>query len=168
MSGRGTLLVLALGGLFAGAALLIPPPVVRVEADAALLDTRWAERELVEGRSLTEAERSRMREQFRDEELLLRYARDRGLDRTSYAERRLVRKMRFLLSGSTPTIPDAELRALYDAHPERFVPAGATEPLAFERVRDQLQATLGGAAMRARLEARTREVVERYEIVIVE
>ena len=146
----------------------MPLPPTVIEVDAALFEIRLAEREQIEGRASTEAERARMREQFADEELLLQHARARGLDRTSYVDRRLVRKMRFLLSGNPAGVSDAELRALYDADPSRFVPAGATEPLPFERVREQMRAMVANAGSRTRLEARVRELVALYRIVIAE
>lgn len=166
MSGRGILLVSALGAMLALGAAFLPVPPARIVADTGLFDAQVARRERMEGRPLTAGEFRRMQARFIDEELLLAYARTEGLDRSSYVERRLARKIRFLLSGEAPEVSEAELRAIYDAHPERFVPAGAMDPLPFDRVRDSLRDSLLSASTRARIDERVQDLLARYDLVI--
>lgn len=167
MSLRGVAIVL---GLAAGLAFLIeelvPLAVVPLQADVGVFETRVTARETRQGRALSEEEHEKMRERFRDETLLLQYAREARLDRNAYVDRRLVKKMRFLLIGRAPVPSDGELKAIYDANPQRFIPPGADVPLAFERVKAQLRAMLAGPAARAVIEERVRLLVNRYQIVI--
>ena len=167
MTLRGTLMV-GLGGvvLAALASWCVPLPAARITPDWGLLDGRVAAREQMLGRRLAKAELERVRRRFLDEELLLAYARHSGLDGGSYVERRLVKKMRFLLAGAVPAPSDGELRAFYDANPQRFVPPGRDTPLPFERVRSQLKALITGPRAQALIDARVRALAERYQIVI--
>ena len=134
--------------------------------DEAQVRTRVAARELLEGRPLDEAEQATLRREIEDEELLLADARATGVDRSRVVSRRLLKKMRFLLRAELPVPTDAELRALYDRDPQRFVPPGRSEPLAFDRVRDQLRTTVAGPMARAALEARVRKLVSQYHVVL--
>ena len=167
MTIRGLLLTGLLGLAIAGGAhLMMPSPNPRVALDVGAFGSRRAARELLQGRPLTPDERESLRRRLVDEELLLVYAREEGLQGGAYVERRLIRKMRFLLMGDVQAPSDGELRAIYDANPQRFEPAGADRPLPFERVKDQMRALVVGPMARAIVDARVDALVRRYTIVI--
>ncbi|MEA3274199.1 MAG: peptidyl-prolyl cis-trans isomerase [Pseudomonadota bacterium] len=76
-------------------------------------------------RTLTPAERRQLIEDYVDEEVLLREAYQRGLEKNVRIRRQLVTKMRFLLSEELADPTEAELHAWFDANPRRFEqPAG--------------------------------------------
>jgi hypothetical protein len=73
------------------------------------------------GRALTEAERQSVAEQWVDQEVLVREAHRRGLDRDDPVIRhRLVEKMRLLLREKPREPSPAGLLAYYKDHPERY------------------------------------------------
>lgn len=73
------------------------------------------------GRALTEDERDRLAEDWVDQEILVREAYRRGLDRDDPVVRhRLVEKMRALLREKPREPTPAELLAYYKDHPERY------------------------------------------------
>lgn len=73
------------------------------------------------GRTLTESERQRLAEDWVDQEVLVREAYRRGLDRDDPVIRhRLVEKMRVLLREKPREPSPAELLAYYKEHPERY------------------------------------------------
>ena len=167
MTIRGLFVIGLLGLAIAGGVqLLIPSPSPRAVLDLGALESRSAAREALQGRPLTPDERERLRQRLIDEELLLVYAHEEGLQGGAYVERRLIRKMRFLLMDDVQAPSDGELRAIYDANPQRLVPAGADSPLPFERVKDQMRALIVGPMARAVVDARVNALVRRYTIVI--
>ncbi len=71
-------------------------------------------------RALTKEERAEIVNNYIEQEILLREAYARGLDRTSRFRTQLIRKMRLLLSTDVSDPGADELRAFYDAEIDRF------------------------------------------------
>lgn len=167
MTWRGVLVVVLMGGSLAFAfdrSVSVPEPAL--QGDSALFDARVAAQEAIDGAPLDDASWRALRDRFADDERLLAYARAEGLDRSGSVQRRMARKIRFLLQGNVPSPSDAELRALYDANLPRFRVPGRDEPLPFERVKEQLRSMAVGPARRAIVAERVRELVSRYVIVL--
>lgn len=107
------------------------------EAPIARLRSDWLERT---GVAPTEIEEQRLKEQWLEEEVLVRRALELGLDRDdTVIRRRLVQRMRFLIEDTTP-VPEPDelqLRAWVDAHPERYREASRTsfDQLFFSRAK---------------------------------
>ena len=73
------------------------------------------------GRALTQEERATLREEWIDQEILVREAYRLGLDKNDGVVRhRLLEKMRVLLAMKPKAPSRDELRAYYDAHRERY------------------------------------------------
>ena len=167
MTWRGVLVVLLMGSSLAFVLdRVLAVPAAPLVADRALFDAFVAQREAMDGAPLDASAMAAVRSRFADEERLLAYARAEGLERTGYVQRRMARKIRFLLQGNVPSPSDAELRALYDANLQRFRAPGRDEPLPFDRVKEQLRSMVVGPASRAIVAERIRELVARYEIVL--
>lgn len=133
---------LALFGLqAAGSDVEAGAPLLRVEPEA--IEVLVDERELVLGRPLSAEERSELVESFVDEEVLLREALARGLERADGKVREhLVNKMRFLLEEESPAPTPEQLVAFYEEHPELYT----TSPtVSFEHVYGATTETDAGA-----------------------
>jgi parvulin-like peptidyl-prolyl isomerase len=72
------------------------------------------------GRPLTDEEREALIETAIDDEVLLREAYRRGLDRDAVVQRHLVQKMRLILAEDVPEPTEAELKAYLAANRERY------------------------------------------------
>lgn len=79
-----------------------------------------SEREALLLRPLTAEERRGVIEDFIEEEILVREARDRGLDSSSRIRTLLIQNMRLFLASDLPVASEEELRRHYQANPERF------------------------------------------------
>ena len=79
------------------------------------------QREFLELRELTPAERKNTIDAFIEDEIMYREAYERGLDKGDTRMRRnLILKMRGLLAGDIRTPSEEELREFFDANTERF------------------------------------------------
>lgn len=79
------------------------------------------EHRLLEGRVPTSAQLEKLVQRYVDEEVLVRSAYARGLDRgDGRVRRQLINKMNFVVEQEPAEPTDADLRAIYEAHPERY------------------------------------------------
>jgi hypothetical protein len=106
--------------LFVAYALLAPAGEDRIVIDRAAIDRAVAEQETVLARPLSEEERQAAIRSLIDQEVLLREAYRRGLDRDAVVQRHLVQKMRLILAEDQAEPSEAELRAFLEANPERY------------------------------------------------
>ena len=106
--------------LFAAYALLAPAGDNRIVVDRAAVDRLVAERETLLLRPLSEEERQAATETVIDQEVLLREAYRRGLDRDAVVRRHLVQKMRFILGEEQAAPSEAELRSFLESNRERY------------------------------------------------
>ena len=157
-------LILVAGTLAAAAHFLLPRPRELLVIDNEALEFRLGARVRATGVPPSEPERREIEERLIQEELLLREAARRGLDRPAYVCRRLARKMRFLLSGDVPAPRTAELRRIYDGNPARY--GGPAVP--FKEAEASLRNEWQFVRMRALIERRIRELRRRYRVVLVE
>jgi hypothetical protein len=112
---------LAFGGLlFAAHALLAPSQRDTIVVDRATIERVVKEREGLLGRPLSEEERRAATRTLIDDEVLLREAYRRGLDRDAVVRQHLVQKMRFILGEDQAEPSEAELRAFLQSHRERY------------------------------------------------
>jgi len=97
-------------------------------------------------RKLTGAERRRIVEEHIDQEVLVREAYARGLDRGARIRGQLINKVKFLLAEKLPEPTDAELRAFFKENAERFaLPASVTLDHVYYRDRDGVPDALRAA-----------------------
>ena len=90
-------------------------------------------------RELTAGERAEVIEGFIEDEVLVREAYKRGLDRTSRIRSQLVMAMRFMLSEDVPEPTESQLRTFYDENRSRFaIPPGLTIEQVFFSDRDRV------------------------------
>lgn len=105
--------------------------LTKADAPMARLRSDWRERT---GSAPTEAEEQRLKEQWLEEEALVRRALELGLDQNdTVIRRRLAQRMRFLIEDTAP-VPEPDelqLRAWVAAHPERY---GAPPRTSFEQI----------------------------------
>jgi PPIC-type PPIASE domain len=110
---------LALAALLFGAYHLLTPsePIV---IERASIDELARGQEALLARPLSDDERRALVESAIDDEVLLREAYRRGLDRDAVVRQHLVQKMRFILGEDAGVPTDAELRAYLAANRERY------------------------------------------------
>ena len=106
--------------LFVAYGLLSPSGLDTIVVERASIDRAVAERAALLARPLTEAERHATITTLIDDEILLREAYRRGLDRDAVVTRHLVQKMRYLLGEEQPEPSEADLRAFLEANRERY------------------------------------------------
>ena len=71
-------------------------------------------------RPLTDDERQQIVDNFIEEEIFVREARERGFDSSSRIRTLLIQNMRFFLASDLPAASEAEYRRHYDENPDRF------------------------------------------------
>jgi PPIC-type PPIASE domain len=106
--------------LFVGYGLLAPSGRDTILVDQASIERAVAERAALLARPLTEAERHAAITTLIDDQILLREAYRRGLDRDAVVTRHLVQKMRYILGEEQPEPSEADLRAFLEANRERY------------------------------------------------
>ena len=106
--------------LFVAYGLLSPSGRDTIVVERASIDRAVAERAALLARPLTEAERHAAITTLIDDEVLLREAYRRGLDRDAVVTRHLMQKMRYLLGEEQPEPSEADLRAFLEANRERY------------------------------------------------
>jgi len=84
------------------------------------IDARVFLQELASGRELTDAEREQTAALHIEEQILVREARRRGLDRDARIHDMLAQKMRHVLSGDVLQPDEAELRRYHDVNRGRY------------------------------------------------
>ncbi len=102
---------------------------IRVDSDT--LDFLVKKRSEMLLRELSEEERKELLEGYIDDEVLVREAYERGLDKGGRMRRQLVMKMRTLLAEEPPEPTEVDLRAYYEAHAERY---GLPERVSFQHL----------------------------------
>ena len=112
---------LALGALlFAGYHLLMPSEREAIVIRQGSIDELVRQQEELLARPLSDDERQAVVESAIDDEVLLREAYRRGLDRDAVVRRHLVQKMRFILGEDEPEPTEAELKQYLAANRERY------------------------------------------------
>lgn len=112
---------IALAGLlFLANALVAPAGPAPIVVDRPTIDFLVQQQTELVGRPLTEAERRAVIEGFVDDEVLVREAYQRGLDRDTVVRRHLVQKMRFILGDEVSEPTEADLGAFLEANRERY------------------------------------------------
>jgi PPIC-type PPIASE domain len=112
---------LALGTLlFVAYGLLTPSERGAIVIVQASIDELVRQQEELLARPLSDDERRAVQEAAIDDEVLLREAYRRGLDRDAVVRRHLVQKMRFILGEDEPEPTGAELKAYLAANRERY------------------------------------------------
>jgi hypothetical protein len=112
---------LALGAfLFVAYDLLMPSPQEPIVINRANIDELVRQQEELLARPLTAEERRAVLESAIDDEVLLREAYKRGLDRDEVVKHHLVQKMRFILGEEEPEPTEADLRAYLAANRELY------------------------------------------------
>jgi hypothetical protein len=106
--------------LFVGYRLLTPSEQETIVIDQASIAELGRQQEELLARPLTDDERRAVLESAIDDEVLLREAYSRGLDRDEVVRRHLVQKMRFILGEDAPEPTEAELKAYLAANRERY------------------------------------------------
>lgn len=91
-----------------------------IRVDANTLDYLVKQRSEIMMRELSNEERSALLDNHIEEEVLVREAYERGLDKGGRMRRQLVRKMRAMLAEDVPEPTEADLRAFFEAYPERY------------------------------------------------
>jgi parvulin-like peptidyl-prolyl isomerase len=113
--------------LFVAYALLSPSGQDTIVVDRAAIDRRVKEQEGLLTRPLSDEERRAVIETAVDDEVLLREAYRRGLDRDAVVTRHLVQKMRLILGEDQVEPSEAELRTFLASNRERYrTPPGVT------------------------------------------
>jgi PPIC-type PPIASE domain len=111
---------LALAALLFVAYDLLTPSRESIVIGKASIDELVRQQEELLARPLTDDERREVVETAIDDEVLLREAYRRGLDRDAVVQRHLVEKMRFILGEEAPEPTETELRAYLAANRERY------------------------------------------------
>jgi hypothetical protein len=106
--------------LFVGYDLLTPSAQQAIVIDQASIDEVVRQQEELLARPLSADERRAVLGTAIDDEVLLREAYRRGLDRDAVVRRHLVPKMRFILGEDAPEPTRAELEAYLAANRERY------------------------------------------------
>jgi hypothetical protein len=106
--------------LFVAYDLLTPAEPRSIVIERASVDALARQQEELLGRPLSEDERRALVESAIDDEVLLREAYRRGLDRDAVVRRHLVQKMRFILGEEAPEPTEAQLEAYLEANRERY------------------------------------------------
>jgi PPIC-type PPIASE domain len=106
--------------LFVAYDLLAPSARESIVIGKASIDELVRQQEELLARPLTDDERRDATEAAIDDEVLLREAYRRGLDRDAVVRRHLVEKMRFILGEDTPEPTQAELKEYLAANRERY------------------------------------------------
>ena len=106
--------------LFVGYDLLTPSEQQAIVIGRTSIDDLVRQQEELLGRPLSDDERRAVLESAIDDEVLLREAYRRGLDRDAVVRRHLVQKMRFILGEDLPAPTEAELEAYFAANRERY------------------------------------------------
>jgi hypothetical protein len=106
--------------LFVAYHLLTPAARESIVIDRATVDELVRQQEDLLARPLADEERRAVLDRAIDDEVLLREAYRRGLDRDAVVRQHLVQKMRFILGEDQPEPTDAELRAYLEANRERY------------------------------------------------
>ena len=106
--------------LFVGYRLLTPADRESIVIDQPSIDELARRQEELLARPLSDEERRALVESAIDDEVLLREAYRRGLDRDAVVRQHLVQKMRFILGEDEAAPTEAELRAYLAANRERY------------------------------------------------
>jgi hypothetical protein len=106
--------------LFVAYQLLTPSAREAIVIERAGIDELERRQEQLLGRPLSDDERRALVESAIDDEVLLREAYRRGLDRDAVVRQHLVQKMRFILGEDETAPTEAELRAYLAANRERY------------------------------------------------
>jgi PPIC-type PPIASE domain len=106
--------------LFGAYHLLSPAARESIVIDQASVDDLVRQQEELLARPLSDEERRGVLDGAIDDEVLLREAYRRGLDRDAVVRQHLVQKMRFILGEDQPEPTEAELRAYLEANRERY------------------------------------------------
>ena len=106
--------------LFVAYDLLTPSEQQSIVIDQASIDEVVRQQEELLARPLSDDERRAVVETAIDDEVLLREAYRRGLDRDAVVRRHLVQKMRFILGEDEPEPTEAELKEYLAANRERY------------------------------------------------
>ena len=106
--------------LFVAYRVLAPSERDRIVIEQASIAELARQQEELLGRPLTDAERGALLKSAIDDEVLLREAYRRGLDRDAVVRRHLVQKMRFILGEDAPEPTAAELQEYFAANRERY------------------------------------------------
>ncbi len=155
------LVSIVLGGfLFALITLLLPPPRGKIVVDARTVQSVVERRADLLGRDLSPEERAEAIQDHIDEEILVREAYRRGLDRSSGSVRaRLLRRMRLAINTEVLPPTPAQVRAFYSANADRYgAPLDAIEDYVrmdwmLERRTETTERKLSG-------------MMERYDVVV--
>jgi hypothetical protein len=106
--------------LFVAYHLLTPAARESIVIERASIDEVERRQEQLLGRPLSDDERRALVESAIDDEVLLREAYRRGLDRDAVVRQHLVQKMRFILGEEEAAPTEAELKAYLAANRERY------------------------------------------------
>jgi hypothetical protein len=106
--------------LFVAYHLLMPAAQESIVIERGSIDELARRQEELLARPLTDQERRALVESAIDDEVLLREAYRRGLDRDAVVRQHLVQKMRFILGEDEAAPTEAELRAYLAANRERY------------------------------------------------
>jgi hypothetical protein len=106
--------------LFLAYHLLAPSAPESIVIERASIDELARRQEQLLGRPLSDDERRALVEAAIDDELLLREAYRRGLERDAVVRQHLVQKMRFILGEDAAAPTEAALRAYFAANRERY------------------------------------------------
>lgn len=106
--------------LFVAYRLLGPPQREPIVIERARVDQLVQQQADLLGRPLTDEEREALIKSAIDDEVLLREAYRRGLDRDAVVQRHLVQKMRLILAEDVPAPTEAELKAYFAANRDRY------------------------------------------------
>jgi parvulin-like peptidyl-prolyl isomerase len=106
--------------LFGAYALFAPSAKDTIVVDRATIDRLVREQEELLARPLSQEERRTAIQTLVDDQVLLREAYRRGLDRDAVVQRHLVQKMRFVLGEDQAEPSEAELRAFLESNRERY------------------------------------------------
>ena len=117
--------------LFTVDAVLNADPREAIRVDGETLDFLVEKRAQMSLHEVSEQERAQLLAAYIDDEVLVREAYERGLDKGGRIRRQLVMQMRTLLAEDPPEPTQADLRAFYAAQAERY---GLPERISFQHL----------------------------------
>ena len=94
-----------------------------IEVDLATQDYLIEQQQQLQLAPLDEVQRQQVIEGFVEDEILVREARKRGFENSSRIRALLLQNMRFFMASEIPEPTEAELKAWFEANPERFASA---------------------------------------------